>query len=122
MREMGLASFDFLRRMMRRQPRLQDRQLMPAHLKRLPLHALKIDVSFVRQMLASPADGVIVDSTIALAHQLGLSVAAEGIEDAATLAVLRAHGCDEGQGYFIGYPMSANEAERWMRNSEYAPA
>ena len=86
-----------------------------SHLKRLPLHALKIDVSFVRQMLASAADGVIVDTTISLAHQLGLSVAAEGIEDEATYAALRDHGCDEGQGYLIGRPMPAPEAERWMR-------
>jgi len=85
-----------------------------SHLKRLPLHKLKIDVSFVRQMLASPADGAIVDSTIGLAHQLGLSVAAEGIEDAATLDALRVHGCDEGQGYFIGYPMPAADATAWM--------
>jgi diguanylate cyclase (GGDEF)-like protein/PAS domain S-box-containing protein len=86
-----------------------------SHLKRLPLHALKIDVSFVRQMLVSAADAAIVDSTIGLAHQLGLSVAAEGIEDAATLEVLRAHGCEEGQGYHIGRPMDADAAAAWMR-------
>jgi EAL domain-containing protein (putative c-di-GMP-specific phosphodiesterase class I) len=66
-------------------------------------------------MLASPADAVIVDSTIGLAHQLGLSVAAEGIEDEATLAALREHGCDEGQGFLIGRPMGAEDAARWMR-------
>jgi diguanylate cyclase (GGDEF)-like protein/PAS domain S-box-containing protein len=87
-----------------------------SHLKRLPLHALKIDVSFVRQMLASPADRVIVDSTIALAHKLGLSVAAEGIEDEATLAALQAYGCDEGQGFHIGRPMDGDAAQRWMRS------
>ncbi len=85
-----------------------------SHLKRLPLNALKIDVSFVRQMLGSPADRVIVESTIHLAHDLGLAVVAEGVEDEATLAALRAQGCDEGQGYFIGRPMSADDASAWL--------
>jgi diguanylate cyclase (GGDEF)-like protein/PAS domain S-box-containing protein len=85
-----------------------------SHLKRLPVHALKIDISFVRQMLSSPADGAIVDSTIGLAHQLGLSVAAEGIENTETLEALLAHGCDEGQGFFIGRPMPAADATAWM--------
>jgi len=85
-----------------------------SHLKRLPLTALKIDVSFVRQMLASPADRAIVESTIHLAHDLGLAVVAEGIEDEATLVALRAHGCDEGQGFFIGRPMPAAVATAWM--------
>jgi diguanylate cyclase (GGDEF)-like protein/PAS domain S-box-containing protein len=85
-----------------------------SHLKRLPLHTLKIDVSFVRQMLASPADSAIVESTIGLAHQLGLSVAAEGIENLETLDRLRSRGCDEGQGFYIGRPMSAADATAWM--------
>jgi diguanylate cyclase (GGDEF)-like protein/PAS domain S-box-containing protein len=85
-----------------------------SHLKRLPLNALKIDVSFVRQMLASPADRAIVESTVHLAHDLGLMVVAEGIEDEATLEALRAQGCDEGQGYFVGRPMPPDEAAAWL--------
>ena len=85
-----------------------------SHLKRLPLNALKIDVSFVRQMLASAADRAIVESTVHLAHDLGLEVVAEGIEDAATWEALRAHGCDEGQGYFIARPMAASDAAAWL--------
>lgn len=88
-----------------------------SHLRRLPLHALKIDVSFVRNMLKSAQDRVIVESTVGLAHNLGLSVVAEGIEDEPTLAALRAMGCDEGQGYFIAPPMGAAEAGRWMEAS-----
>jgi diguanylate cyclase (GGDEF)-like protein/PAS domain S-box-containing protein len=88
-----------------------------SHLRRLPLHALKIDVSFVRNMLKSSQDRVIVESTVGLAHNLGLSVVAEGIEDEPTLAALRAMGCDEGQGYFIAPPMDAAEAGRWMESS-----
>jgi diguanylate cyclase (GGDEF)-like protein/PAS domain S-box-containing protein len=88
-----------------------------SHLRRLPLNALKIDVSFVRNMLKSTQDRVIVESTVGLAHNLGLSVVAEGIEDEATLAALRAMGCDEGQGYYIGRPMDAAAAGDWMRAS-----
>jgi EAL domain-containing protein (putative c-di-GMP-specific phosphodiesterase class I) len=85
-----------------------------SHLRRLPLHALKIDVSFVRNMLRNAQDRVIVESTVGLAHSLGLGVVAEGIEDEATLAALRAMGCDEGQGFVIAPPMDAAEAGRWM--------
>jgi EAL domain-containing protein (putative c-di-GMP-specific phosphodiesterase class I) len=91
-----------------------------SHLRRLPLNALKIDVSFVRNMLRNAQDRVIVESTVGLAHNLGLSVVAEGIEDEGTLAALRAMGCDEGQGYFIAAPMAAAEAGRWMHASPLA--
>jgi diguanylate cyclase (GGDEF)-like protein/PAS domain S-box-containing protein len=91
-----------------------------SHLRRLPLHALKIDVSFVRNMLRNSQDRVIVESTVGLAHNLGLNVVAEGIEDESTLAALRAMGCDEGQGYFIAPPMDAAEAGRWMHASPLA--
>ncbi|MEQ1516820.1 MAG: EAL domain-containing protein, partial [Usitatibacteraceae bacterium] len=86
-----------------------------SHLKRLPISALKIDVSFVTSMLSNEQDAVIVESTIALAHNLGLSVVAEGIEDANTDARLRALGCDEGQGYLYARPMPAAEATDWMK-------
>jgi EAL domain-containing protein (putative c-di-GMP-specific phosphodiesterase class I) len=85
-----------------------------SHLTRLPLNALKIDLSFVRRMLVSAPDRAIVESTIHLAHDLGLDVVAEGIEDEATLDALRANGCDEGQGYAIGYPMAAGDATAWL--------
>ena len=85
-----------------------------SHLKRLPLNALKIDVSFVTHMLVNEQDAVIVESTIALAHNLGLSVVAEGIEDAKTAARLCALGCDEGQGFLYGRPMPAAEATAWL--------
>ena len=85
-----------------------------SHLKRLPLNALKIDVSFVTHMLTNEQDAVIVESTIGLAHNLGLSVVAEGIEDAETQTRLRALGCDEGQGYFIARPMDNIAASAWL--------
>lgn len=86
-----------------------------SHLKRLPLHSLKIDVSFVTHMIANEQDAAIVASTIGLAHNLGLTVVAEGIEDEATLIRLRELGCNEGQGYWIARPMPAAEAARWMQ-------
>ena len=91
-----------------------------AELGRLPLHALKIDVSFVRNMLRNAQDRVIVESTVGLAHSLGLEVVAEGIEDEATLAALRAMGCDEGQGFVIAPPMDAVDAARWMSEASLA--
>ena len=85
-----------------------------SHLRRLALNALKIDVSFVTHMLKNEQDAVIVESTIGLAHNLGLSVVAEGIEDQPTLDRLRALGCEEGQGYFIARPMDQAAASSWL--------
>ncbi len=86
-----------------------------SHLRRMPLHALKIDVSFVTHMLQNEQDAVIVESTIGLAHNLGLTVVAEGIEDEPTLKRLRELGCEEGQGYFIARPMNAAAASDWLQ-------
>jgi len=85
-----------------------------SHLKRMPLHALKIDVSFVTHMLENEQDVAIVQSTIGLAHSLGLNVVAEGIEDVETELKLNTMGCDEGQGFFIARPMPHDEAEAWL--------
>ncbi len=85
-----------------------------AHLRRLPLHTLKIDVSFVRQMLQNAADRAIVASTIHLAHDLGFAAVAEGIEDGETLEALAAMGCDEGQGFHLGEPMPPVALEAWF--------
>lgn len=83
-------------------------------LRRLPLNALKIDVSFVRNMLTSDQDAAIVNSTIGLAHTLGLSVVAEGIENSDTRNRLASLGCDEGQGYWFAEPMPRAAAREWM--------
>jgi diguanylate cyclase (GGDEF)-like protein len=80
-----------------------------AYLKRLPVDELKIDRSFVRELCEDADDRAIVRSTIGLGHDLGLSIVAEGIEDAATWDLLEQIGCDIGQGYYIGRPVSANE-------------
>jgi len=78
-----------------------------SYMKNLPIDELKIDQSFVRRLLQSPGDQAIVASTIDLAHNLQLSVVAEGIEDTPTADWLRARGCDIGQGYTFARPASA---------------
>ncbi len=79
-----------------------------AQLKRLPVQVLKIDKSFVMQMLADEDDLAIVRSTIELAHNLGLKVVAEGIESAAMWFRLSQLGCDIGQGYYLSGPLPAD--------------
>jgi diguanylate cyclase (GGDEF)-like protein len=79
-----------------------------AQLKRLPVQVLKIDKSFVLQMLVDDDDAAIVRSTIDLAHNLGLKVVAEGIESAAMWFQLRQLGCDIAQGYYLSGPLPAD--------------
>lgn len=85
-----------------------------ALLKSLPINALKIDLLFVSQMQKSEQDAIIVASTINLAHNLGLKVVAEGVENLETLEKLKEIGCDQAQGYFIGVPMSREDVEKWI--------
>ncbi|WP_225207272.1 EAL domain-containing protein [Novosphingobium huizhouense] len=75
-----------------------------AYLADLPSDELKLDRRFVSRLIDSERDRVIITSTIALAHALHQSVVAEGIEDAATFALLREFGCDQAQGYYLGRP------------------
>ncbi|NPV20977.1 EAL domain-containing protein [Bradyrhizobium aeschynomenes] len=78
-----------------------------SYLKKFPLDGLKIDRSFVRDVLTRADDAAIVGSTVSLSKQLGLSVIAEGIENAATAEFLLRLGCEHGQGYHFGKPMPA---------------
>lgn len=84
-----------------------------AYLKRLPVNELKIDKSFVMAMDKDESDAKIVKSTIDLAHNLGLSVVAEGVENKVLLDKLRELQCDEAQGYFIAKPMPFDEFVEW---------
>ena len=86
-----------------------------AYLRRLPLHELKIDKSFVMSMVRDASDTVIVRSTIDLAHNMGLVVVAEGVEDEATLERLKALGCDMAQGYFLSRPLPADQVVACLR-------
>ena len=85
-----------------------------SYLTSLPVGELKIDRSFVTDLLVNPSDRVLVRSSIELAHDLGMSAVAEGVEDAETLAVLESLGCDVAQGYHLARPMSGPDMTRWM--------
>ena len=87
-----------------------------AYLRRLPLKGLKMDSSFVSRVIESAEDAVIVQSTIALAHNLGLTVVAEGVEDAPTLQFLATHGCDFAQGYHISHPLDMAKTMAWLQS------
>jgi diguanylate cyclase (GGDEF)-like protein len=91
-----------------------------AYLRQLPISELKIDKSFVSRMCSDANDEVIVRSTIELAHNMRLSVVAEGVEDEPTLERLRALGCDVAQGFLIGRPMSVPQLATWVRESQWA--
>ena len=76
-----------------------------ARLRRLPVHELKIDRSFIQHLSDEGDDLAIVRSTIDLGHNLGLRVVAEGVEDAASLALLAGLRCDLAQGFHLGRPV-----------------
>ena len=84
------------------------------YLRRLPVDVLKIDKSFVLNMVSSEHDAVIVRSTIDLAHNLGLSVVAEGVETLEIWDRLAALGCDTAQGYYISRPIPAAALDEWL--------
>ena len=84
-----------------------------AYLKQLPADQLKIDKSFVMDF-KDKGNAAIVRSTIELAHNLGLEVTAEGVEDKGTLKELKALGCDVAQGYYIGRPMPVSKIATWL--------
>src|SRR6185312_598330 len=85
-----------------------------AYLKNLPVHALKIDRSFVLGMTDNEHDATIVHAVVDLAHNLGLRVVAEGAEDMAVWERLRLAGCDEVQGFVLAQPMPSAQATDWL--------
>jgi diguanylate cyclase (GGDEF)-like protein len=93
-----------------------------AYLRRLPVHELKIDKTFILGMARDSSDAVIVRSTIDLAHHMGLMVVAEGVEDEATVERLRGLSCDMVQGYLLSRPIAAEDIAAWMRGSVWTRA
>jgi predicted signal transduction protein with EAL and GGDEF domain len=83
-----------------------------SYLRRFPIKRLKIDGSSVREISNSEGDAALARAVIAMAHGLGVDVVAEGIETVDQLTMLRAYGCDEGQGYLLGRPVLGSEVPR----------
>jgi EAL domain-containing protein (putative c-di-GMP-specific phosphodiesterase class I) len=88
-----------------------------AYLKRLPVHVIKIDQSFIKDLVGEENDAAIVRSTIELGHTLGFTVVAEGVENKKTYELLSELGCDFAQGNYFSYPLPADELLRWMQES-----
>ena len=86
----------------------------------LPIDELKIDRSFIADMLANKAHAAIVRSIVDLGHNLGFHVVGEGVEDDTVLGALAATGCDVAQGYLIARPMPADELIAWLDGTRRA--
>jgi diguanylate cyclase len=93
-----------------------------AYLQNLPATELKIDKSFVADLAANKRNAIMVRSTIAMAHELGMTVVAEGIEDADCLARLGEMGCDTAQGWHIGKPMPATHIVAFLQHRDRVAA
>jgi EAL domain-containing protein (putative c-di-GMP-specific phosphodiesterase class I) len=85
-----------------------------SHVKRLPVDELKIDRAFVQDLTADPTDQAIVATVVRLAHSLGLTVTAEGVEEEAVLDVLRGEGCDQAQGWLFSRPLAEAAFAEWL--------
>ena len=85
-----------------------------AYLKRLPVSELKIDKAFITNLAEDADDAAIVRPTVTLAHNLGLKVVAEGLENQASRNLLISYGCDLAQGNLIAPPLVASELEKWV--------
>lgn len=88
-----------------------------SYLKELLVAKIKIDRSFIADMLTNRNDRVIVRSTVELGHNLGLKIVAEGVENLEVLNALRTLGCDAAQGYYLSRPLPAAQAGEWMRQN-----
>ena len=88
------------------------------HLRRFPIDEVKIDRSFIMDMIAHSDSGIIVRSVIDLAHKLGLKVTGEGVETEHVLALLRDLDCDRVQGYHFSRPMPAADIPAWLARPE----
>jgi EAL domain-containing protein (putative c-di-GMP-specific phosphodiesterase class I) len=92
------------------------------YLKRFPIDRVKLDRSFVRDVVANPEDAAIVRAVISMAHTLRLVVVAEGVENEEQLAFLRQHRCDEMQGYLFSPPVAPEEFRELLTRRQPLPA
>jgi len=95
-----------------------------SYLKHFPVSKLKIDRSFIRDVAVNPDDAAITTAIISMAKSLSLKVIAEGVEDEAQMSFLRAHHCDEIQGYYFSKPLAVDQVAEKLRGHslEYARA
>ncbi|MFO1350417.1 MAG: EAL domain-containing protein [Gammaproteobacteria bacterium] len=92
-----------------------------AYLKKLPVDELKIDRSFITNMIKLREDRAIVRSTIELGHNLGLAIVAEGVESAEECALLKQLHCDQAQGGWFSRPLSSEQLDIWLNQSTWSP-
>ena len=90
-----------------------------AYLKNLPVKTIKIDKSFILSLASDENDQQIVHTVLSLANVFNLKVVAEGVEDVASLEILRDWGCDIVQGYYISRPLSRSDLEDWLQNTPF---
>ena len=88
-----------------------------SYLKSYPFDTLKIDKSFVQDVMKEPEDASLVRAIINMAHSLGLRVIAEGVEEEAQTHFLKKEGCDFSQGYFYSRPLPAPDFEAWLASN-----
>jgi diguanylate cyclase (GGDEF)-like protein len=93
-----------------------------SYLKRFPIDILKIDQSFVRDIMTDPSDATIVETIIAMADTLGMRVIAEGVETVEQLEFLRSHGCQIIQGYLVSRPLPAEDMDQFLARGRAALA
>ncbi|MBN9127759.1 MAG: EAL domain-containing protein, partial [Nitrosospira sp.] len=93
-----------------------------AYVKRFPVDVLKIDRSFVADIITNPSNAAITTAIIDMAHSLNVKVIAEGVETAEQCAFLHARGCDEIQGYYFSEPLSAKEISAILASRRKLPA
>jgi EAL domain-containing protein (putative c-di-GMP-specific phosphodiesterase class I) len=91
------------------------------YIRTLPIHVVKIDRSFIKEINNSPSDAVIVTSIVTLAHNLGKKVVAEGVEMLEQIIHLKTIGCDEVQGYLMSRPIPAEAAEKLLEKPYLVP-
>ncbi len=87
-----------------------------SYLKLFPIDKLKIDQSFVRDVILDKSNASLVRAIISMARTLGLNTIAEGVETQEQLDFLRAEGCEKVQGYFLGRPMPSEQLEDFLKN------
>ena len=90
-----------------------------AYLKNLPVKTIKIDKSFILSLASDENDQQIVRTVLSLANVFNLKVVAEGVEDAASLDILKEWGCDIAQGYYISRPLNCADLENWLQNTPF---